>query len=93
MTTFLLERRPDLDGAAAFIPALLGAVSFFAINALLTALLVSLRTGQEYGLVLLGDARGFATSMSLGLAPLGWLMAQMYTVAWWASLLFVSPCT
>ena len=78
------------NGAAALVPAILGAVSFFAINALLTAMLVSLRTGQEYRLVLLGDARGFATGL-LGLAPLGWLMAQMYAVAWWASLLFVLP--
>ena len=29
--------------------------------------------------------------MLLGLAPLGWLMAQMFTVAWWASLLFALP--
>ena len=38
----------------------------------------------------MGDARVFATNL-LGLAPLGWLMAQMYSVAWWASLLFAVP--
>jgi putative nucleotidyltransferase with HDIG domain len=78
------------SGAAAFVPAILGAGAFFATNALLTALAVSLRTRQDYYSVLLGDARGFATSL-LGLAPLGWLMAQMYAVAWWASLLFALP--
>jgi putative nucleotidyltransferase with HDIG domain len=77
-------------GAAAFVPAILGAGAFFASNSLLTALAVSLRTGQDFNSVLLGDARGFATSL-LGLAPLGWLMAQMYAVAWWASLLFALP--
>ena len=78
---------PGLGGFAA---TMIGASSFFAINAALTATLVAFRTGQDFKLVLLGDARGFATSF-IGLAPLGWLMAQMYTVAWWASLLFALP--
>ena len=73
-----------------FMSALVGAAAFFLINAWLTATLISLRTGQPFQRVLLGDARGFATSL-LALAPLGWLMAQMYTVAWWASLLFALP--
>ena len=73
-----------------FISVLIAAAAFFLINACLTATLVSLRTDQPFRRVLLGDARGFATSL-LALAPLGWLMAQMYVVAWWASLLFALP--
>jgi putative nucleotidyltransferase with HDIG domain len=75
---------------SSFVLALLGALVFFALNTMLGATLVSLRTGQPVRSVLSGDLRGFAASL-LGLAPIGWLMAQMYTVAWWASLLFVIP--
>ena len=78
---------PDLSS---FALALVGALVFFALNTMLGATLVSLRTGQPVRSVLSGDLRGFAASL-LGLAPIGWLMAQMYTVAWWASLLFVIP--
>ncbi len=73
-----------------FVATILGSAVFFALNASLTSMLVGLRTGQQLTTVLKGDARGFATGL-LGLAPLGWLMAQMYTVAWWASLLFAVP--
>ncbi len=78
------------NGIVGFFSALVGAAAFFLINAWLTATLISLRTEQPFRRVLFGDARGFATSL-LALAPLGWLMAQMYTVAWWASLLFALP--
>jgi putative nucleotidyltransferase with HDIG domain len=74
----------------AFAWTIVGAGGYFAINASLTATLVSLRTGESFRSVLVGDAKGFATSL-LGLAPLGWLMAQMYTVTWWASLIFAVP--
>ncbi len=78
------------NDAAAFVAALLGAALFFLINATLTATAVSLRSDQQFRVVLLGDARGFTTNL-LGLAPLGWLMAEMYSVVWWASLLFALP--
>ncbi len=73
-----------------FASAVAGFLAFFAVNALLTARLVSLRTGDRFESVLIGDARGFATGL-VGLAPLGWLMAQIYAMAWWASLLFAIP--
>jgi len=63
---------------------------FLAINALLTALLVALRTDHDAFEIIRTEARGIATSI-VGIAPLGWLIAQMYTVAWWASLLFALP--
>ncbi len=75
---------------ASFIGAMFAAAAFFLINAVLTATLVALRTDQPFQRVLVGDARGFATSL-VALAPLGWLMAQMYMVAWWSSLLFALP--
>ncbi|MEO5965726.1 MAG: HD-GYP domain-containing protein [Candidatus Limnocylindrales bacterium] len=68
----------------------LAAAAFFAVNASLTARLVSLRTSQSFANVLLGDARGFAAGL-VGLAPVGWLMALVYGIAWWASLLFAIP--
>ncbi len=67
-----------------FIAALIGAAAFFLVNATLTAAAVALQTEQPFRSVLLGDAKVFATNL-LGLAPLAWLMAQMYEVAWWAS--------
>ena len=78
------------NDTAAFVAAMLGAALFFVINATLTAMAVSLRTDQQFREVLLGDARGFTTNL-LGLAPLGWLMAQMYAVVWWSCLLFALP--
>ncbi len=64
---------------------------FLALNATLTAILVSLRTNQSAAEMIRSEARGIATSV-VGMGPLGWLMAQMmYTVSWWASLLFALP--
>ncbi len=76
--------------AITFIAALIGAAAFFLVNATLTAAAVALQTEQPFRSVLLGDAKVFATNL-IGLAPLAWLMAQMYEVAWWASLLFAVP--
>ena len=75
---------------SAFAVAIAGATVFYATNSLLGSALLSLRTNQRLVSVLSGDARGFATSL-LGLTPIGWLMAQMYTMAPWASLIFAIP--
>jgi putative nucleotidyltransferase with HDIG domain len=81
---------PDATVLVTLVATMLGSAAFFALNATLTATLVALRTEQRFETVLLGDARGFATSL-VGLAPVGWLMSQVYVIAWWASLLFVVP--
>jgi putative nucleotidyltransferase with HDIG domain len=77
-----------------FIATLVGASTTFVLNALVTSVIVSLRTNQEYRVVLLGDARGFSINF-LALAPLGWLMAQIYSIpdgaGVWATLLFGLP--
>ena len=65
----------------------IGGAVFLAINAGYTAIVVSLRTGQSASSVILGEASSVATSI-LSLAPIGWLMAQIYVIAAWASLLF-----
>jgi putative nucleotidyltransferase with HDIG domain len=52
--------------------------------------LVALRTGQPPLQVFLGDFRGI-TATAMALAPLAWLMSQVYLVVWWAALLFALP--
>jgi putative nucleotidyltransferase with HDIG domain len=81
---------PNAGPDVGLIASMLGALSFLAINAALASAVVALRTDERVITVLQAEARGITTSV-VGMAPLGWLMAQMYTVAWWASLLFALP--
>ncbi len=74
----------------AFGALMIAAVAFFCINVVLSSVLVSLRTSQPARQVFLGDFRGI-TSTALALAPLAWLMSQVYLIAWWAALLFALP--
>lgn len=64
------------------------------ISATLAVIAVSLRTGASMRTVLARDIRAIAPNL-LGLAPLGWLMAQVFLlpdgVGWWATALFVIP--
>jgi putative nucleotidyltransferase with HDIG domain len=76
-----------LVGFAALMAA---AVVFFCINVVLSSVLVALRTGQPPVQVFLGDFRGI-TATAMALAPLAWLMSQVYLVVWWAALLFALP--
>ena len=73
-----------------FMAALIGGAVFLAINAGLTAVGVAFRTGDSASSVIRAEARSVAASI-LSLAPIGWLMAQMYVIAAWASLLFALP--
>ena len=68
----------------------LGATVFFLLNLLIVSGLLALRSGQPIRQFLLSDPRNFAASL-LALAPLGWLMSKMFSVEWWASLLFAVP--
>jgi putative nucleotidyltransferase with HDIG domain len=68
----------------------LGGCVYFSLNILMTATFVSVRDGEPVGR-LLRSAAGAYMSM-LALAPVAWLMAQIYLVAgWWAVLLFAVP--
>jgi putative nucleotidyltransferase with HDIG domain len=74
----------------ALIVALVGGAVFLAVNSSLVAFSISLRTGDGASSIIQAEARSVATSV-ISLAPIGWLMAQIYVVAAWASLLFAVP--
>jgi putative nucleotidyltransferase with HDIG domain len=78
------------DRGFEFLGIMLAAVVLFLLNLLIASGLLAIRTGQPFRQLLVSDPRNFASSL-FALAPLGWLMAQMYTLAWWASLLFALP--
>ena len=71
-----------------------GAAIYFALNVVLTASGVSLRDGLGFKLVLLGDTRAYLANL-FALAPLAWLMSQIYplpnSAGLWATLLFALP--
>jgi HD-GYP domain-containing protein (c-di-GMP phosphodiesterase class II) len=80
----------EADGAVqTFAGAVVGASVYWAINLLISSTIVAIRTNARLRDVLGGDS-GIYTNM-LTLAPLAWLMAQMYVIAWWAALLFTIP--
>ena len=76
--------------AANFLAMVVGATVFVALNVAIASGLLALRTGQSFRYVVSGDSQETAFS-SLALAPLGWLMAIVYSVQWWATLLFALP--
>ena len=65
------------------------AVLFFSLNILVTALLVSSRDGEPVIKLLRADAGAYVNMLAL--APVAWLMAQMYVTAPWSVLLFAVP--
>lgn len=81
---------PLTPNVATFGIVMCGAVVFLASNMLLASTLAALRTEQRLREVLVGDFRSSAFNF-VGLSPIGWLMAEMYTIAWWASLIFAIP--
>jgi putative nucleotidyltransferase with HDIG domain len=87
---WLFEHGTPDGPAITFAATMAGAVVLFALNFGITSILVALRSEQRAATVLFGDARGITTN-ALALAPLAWLMAQMYSIGWWASLLFALP--
>lgn len=66
-----------------------GGVYLFA-NTSLTAMAIAAREEKRTAAVLLADLRAFGPSLA-ALAPLAWLMAVVWTVDWWAVLLFALP--
>ena len=65
------------------------AVLFFSLNILVTALLVSTRDGDPVSKLVRADAGAYVNMLAL--APVAWLMAQMYVTAPWSVLLFAVP--
>jgi putative nucleotidyltransferase with HDIG domain len=76
--------------AANFVAAVIGAVAFFGLNVVIAGGLLAIRTNQTFRSVVSGDARESVYN-SIALAPLGWLMSIVYSLAWWATLLFALP--
>jgi putative nucleotidyltransferase with HDIG domain len=73
-----------------FLATLVGAAVLFGLNVLIAGGLLALRTGQSLETVIVGDSRETAFN-NLALAPLGWLMSIVYSITWWATLLFALP--
>ena len=78
--------------AGDLLATLIGASVYFTLNLGLAAGLAAARTGSGFRDLLSADLGGFAVSLA-ALAPLGWLMAQMYLGpgGWWTTLLFGLP--
>ena len=88
----VLEVLPAKDqGALAdFIRAMLAAAVFYVLNVTLAGTLLALRTGKSLRTVLVGDS-GSTAFQNLALGPLGWLMSVVYSLEWWATLVFALP--
>jgi putative nucleotidyltransferase with HDIG domain len=84
------DQAGDLRFAADFVAAILASLVLLLLNAAISSGVLALRTGQSYAAVIVGDARDTAFN-NIALAPLGWLMAVVYNVQWWATLLFALP--
>ncbi|MFL5672186.1 MAG: HD-GYP domain-containing protein, partial [Chloroflexota bacterium] len=73
-----------------FLATMLAAAVFFVLNAGMAGSLLALRTGQRIRTVVSVNTRETAFS-NLAMGPLGWLMALVYSIQWWATLLFALP--
>ena len=69
---------------------MVAAAVFFSLNAALAGALLALRSGQPIVNVVSGDIRETAFN-NLAMGPLGWLMSVVYSIQWWATLLFALP--
>jgi putative nucleotidyltransferase with HDIG domain len=78
------------DLRLSFLGTVAGSVVNFLANVLLVSTLLSLRTGDPVRTLVFRDSRGFWANL-LALAPLAWLMAEAFTQAAWAALLFALP--
>jgi HD-GYP domain-containing protein (c-di-GMP phosphodiesterase class II) len=89
---FALQAVPSRssDNLVDFAATVGAAAIYFSLNVLITAAFISLRDGKPVAKQL--HASGGAYLNMLALAPVAWLMAQMYVNAgWWAVLLFAVP--
>ena len=80
----------ELNPVVDFLATVMGAAFLFALNTIIAGGVLAQRTGQSLRTVIAGDTRDTAT-ISLGLAPLGWLMSVVFFIQWWATLLFALP--
>ncbi len=85
---------PALAAVSSFLAALAASAVFLIASWSLAITAVSARTGVPLKTVGAQDLGGVGTNF-VGLAPIGWLMAQVFLipngVGWWAAPLFVVP--
>ena len=85
---------PELAAISSFGAALVASAVFVVVSWTLAITAVSARTGVPLRTVGAQDLGGVGTNF-VGLAPVGWLMAQVFLipngVGWWATPLFVVP--
>jgi putative nucleotidyltransferase with HDIG domain len=88
----VLELMPGRDAGqlAGFVRSMIAAAVFWGLNVTLAGSLLALRTNQPLMTVVVGDSRGTSLN-SLALGPLGWLMSLVYSIQWWATLVFALP--
>ena len=86
----LLPVPSSLSHIVDFVATVGGAAIYFLLNVLITSAVISLRDGDSVAKQI--RTSGGAYLSMLALAPVAWLMAQMYvTAGWWAVLLFAVP--
>ena len=86
----LIEAVPSRDVLpVGLLATFTGAAICFGLNTLVNAAFLSRMTGQHLLSPLRADAGAYL--VLLALAPVAWLMAQMYVMAWWSVLLFAVP--
>lgn len=73
-----------------FLATILAATALFVGNTTIVGGVVALRTGQSFSAVIVGDYRDTAFN-NMAMGPLGWLMGLVYSIQWWATLLFALP--
>ena len=88
LTLFGTSGTPNL--AVDFLGTIAGASALFVLNTSIASGVLALRTGQSFAAVIVGDTKETAFN-NLALAPLGWLMSVVYSIQWWATLLFALP--
>ncbi len=90
----LLLRLGGTSAAWEFVSAIVAGGVFLGLTWVSAAVAVATRTGVPIRTVWAQDVSGVASNL-VGLAPLAWLMAQIFQlpngVGWWATLLFVVP--
>jgi putative nucleotidyltransferase with HDIG domain len=73
-----------------FAGTMVASAVFFVLNAGMAGALLALRTSQDIGTVVLANTKETASN-NLAMGPLGWLMAVVYGIQWWTTLLFALP--
>ena len=90
--TLLSVAKPGDDWTLAmdFFATMVAAVVLFVLNTAITSGFLAMRTGQSIASVIVGNSRETAFN-NIAMGPLGWLMAIVYGLQWWATLLFALP--